>query len=152
MILIFNNNCENDFVTGGNFESDALLVPPKCRFQHMHSNTECQSHDDWKKRASDKCAAEDMVLNDYGVLIPCGTGLFTGVEFVCCPDEVDSERATDAIQVEIQATSTSVLEGLKSEITKFAKLAEGASVGRCLGSDCLPLELLELTPYYRAQN
>ena len=26
-----------------------------------------------------------MDLKSYAVLLPCGVGLFTGVEFVCCP-------------------------------------------------------------------
>ena len=118
----------------GTFESDALLVPPKCRFEHMHFTSDCLSHDDWHKRASDKCQSESMVVKDYGVLIPCSVGKFTGVEFVCCPEDV-SEEATDAVKVVpiSQATSTSepmsVLEHLKNEISKFAKHVEGTSVG-----------------------
>lgn len=118
----------------GDFESDALLVPPRCRFEHMHYNTDCQTHDKWHKRASDKCTSESMTVKDYGVLIPCGIGTFTGVEFVCCPDDA-SEQATDAVKVvpisEAASTSapTSVLEHLKSEIAKFAKHVEGTSVG-----------------------
>lgn len=118
----------------GNFESDALLVPPRCRFEHMHFNTDCQTHDQWRERASKKCNNEGMVVKDYGVLIPCGVGTFTGVEFVCCPNDA-SENATDAVKIvpvsEAASTSEpmSVLEHLKVEISKFAKHVEGSSVG-----------------------
>ena len=118
----------------GNFESDALLVPPRCRFEHMHFTSECQTHDQWHERAAKKCNDEGMIVKDYGVLIPCGVGTFTGVEFVCCPDDV-SEDATDAVKIvpvsEAASTSEplSVLEHLKMEISKFAKHVEGTSVG-----------------------
>lgn len=113
----------------GSFESDALLVPPKCRFEHMHENNECQTHDAWRSRASEKCQRDALILNDYGVLIPCGTGMFTGVEFVCCPPG-DSHPVTEAVQeTETTPQPTSVLEHLKSEISKFAKYVEPNSVG-----------------------
>lgn len=118
----------------GTFESDALLVPPRCRFEHMHFTSDCLSHDEWHNKASKKCQSESMTVKDYGVLIPCGVGKFTGVEFVCCPDDA-SEEATDAVKVvpisEAASTSepTSVLELLKKEISKFAKHVEGSSVG-----------------------
>lgn len=118
----------------GTFESDALLVPPRCRFEHMHFNTDCKTHDQWHERALEKCKSEGMIVKDYGVLIPCGVGTFTGVEFVCCPDDA-SEDATDAVKVvpvsEAASTSEpmSVLEHLKMEISKFAKHVEGTSVG-----------------------
>ena len=118
----------------GNFESDALLVPPKCRFEHMHFTTDCQTHDQWHERAAKKCSNDGMVVKDYGVLIPCGVGTFSGVEFVCCPDDA-SEDATDAVKIvpvsEAASTSEpmSVLEHLKMEISKFAKHVEATSVG-----------------------
>ena len=118
----------------GNFESDALLVPPKCRFEHMHYDSQCKSHDEWHKQASDKCKGENMTLGDYGVLIPCEIGLFTGVEFVCCPED-GGEIATEAVKVVdvsvVSSTSkpVSVLEHLKSEISKFAKHVEASLIG-----------------------
>ena len=76
-----------------------------------------------------------MTLKDYGVLIPCGTGMFTGVEFVCCPPDA-GEEATEAVKVmavsEATSKPASVLEHLKSEISKFAKHVEGTSVGMCM--------------------
>ncbi|RMX60703.1 hypothetical protein pdam_00006820 [Pocillopora damicornis] len=119
----------------GPFESDALLVPPKCRFEHMHDDSNCLSHDQWHTRASDKCQSEGMIVKDYGVLIPCGTGKFTGVEFVCCPQDASDEKATDAAKIvpisEAAGTSkpTSVMEHLKQEISKFAKHVEESTIG-----------------------
>ena len=123
------------FMIVGPFESDALLVPPKCRFEHMHDDSNCLSHDQWHTRASDKCQSEGMIVKDYGVLIPCGTGKFTGVEFVCCPQDASDEKATDAAKIvpisEAAGTSkpTSVMEHLKQEISKFAKHVEESTIG-----------------------
>lgn len=115
----------------GDFESDALLVPPKCRFEHMHETTDCQTHDVWHQRASNKCKRDNLTINDYGVLIPCDTGKFTGVEFVCCPPGdtrpvVESEAVEE---VKPTARPTSVLGLLKSEISKLAQYIKPDSVG-----------------------
>lgn len=120
------------FILVGSFESDALLVPPQCRFEHVHESGECQSHDVWRKRAAEKCGNDAMILRDYGVLIPCGTGVFTGVEFVCCPSDA-AQPATEAVRIvdvsHAAAKPVSVLDHLKSEISKFAKNVEPSSVG-----------------------
>ena len=105
-----------------------------CRFEHMHYDAQCKSHDEWRNQAADKCGSENMTLSDYGVLIPCEIGLYTGVEFVCCPPDA-GETATDAVKVVdvsvIPSSSkpASALEHLKSEISKFAKHVEASSVG-----------------------
>lgn len=39
-----------------------------------------------------------MNLHDYGMLLPCGIDRFRGVEFVCCPAEV--ERESDSSELE----------------------------------------------------
>jgi hypothetical protein len=43
-----------------------------------------------------------MTLKSYAVLLPCGVGLFTGVEFVCCPRKhsVANANAFDSDKVE----------------------------------------------------
>ena len=133
-IIIMCNVNFHFWSVAGSFESDALLVPPKCRFEHMHYDSQCKSHDEWRKQASDKCKSENMTLGDYGVLIPCEIGLFTGVEFVCCPED-GGEIATEAVKVVdvsvVSSTSkpVSVLEHLKSEISKFAKHVEASLIG-----------------------
>lgn len=67
------------------YEADALMVPKGCKFNHLHDEASCMTHDDWKGRAKVFCRRNGMKLNDYGVLLSCGTDLFTGIEFVCCP-------------------------------------------------------------------
>lgn len=39
-----------------------------------------------------------MKLRDYGILLSCGTDVFTGVEFVCCPENMEQNKtpATEA--------------------------------------------------------
>uniref|UniRef100_A0A8C4WHS8 Amyloid beta like protein 2 n=1 Tax=Gopherus evgoodei TaxID=1825980 RepID=A0A8C4WHS8_9SAUR len=71
----------------GEFVSDVLLVPEKCRFFH---------------KGTDGCACltEGMILHSYGMLLPCGVDQFHGTEYVCCPqtkivDEALSQEEED---------------------------------------------------------
>ncbi|XP_072094606.1 amyloid beta precursor like protein 2-like isoform X4 [Mobula birostris] len=79
----------------GEFVSDVLLVPEKCRFFHKEQMDKCQSHQSWQTVAKAACAAESMILHTYGMLLPCGTDRFRGTKYVCCPqnkiDDVDPE-------------------------------------------------------------
>ncbi|XP_048417953.1 amyloid-like protein 2 isoform X2 [Stegostoma tigrinum] len=81
----------------GEFVSDVLLVPEKCRFFHKEQMDECQSHQHWQGVAKAACAAESMILHTYGMLLPCGLDRFYGTEYVCCPqnkiDDVSSEKS-----------------------------------------------------------
>lgn len=68
------------------YEADALMVPSGCKFDHIHDQTICMGHDQWKKKAADQCRMKyEMKLKDYGILLSCNVDVFTGVEFVCCP-------------------------------------------------------------------
>jgi len=68
------------------YEADALMVPNGCQFDHLHDDTKCLTHDQWKKNAGKECKRKyQMNLKDYGILLSCKTDHFTGVEFVCCP-------------------------------------------------------------------
>lgn len=68
------------------YEADALMVPDSCKFDHIHDQSKCLSHDQWKEEAKKYCKSSyKMGLRDYGILLSCGTDKFTGVEFVCCP-------------------------------------------------------------------
>ncbi|XP_078061238.1 amyloid beta precursor like protein 2 isoform X4 [Mustelus asterias] len=81
----------------GEFVSDVLLVPEKCRFFHKEQMDECRSHQHWQSVAKAACAAESMILHTYGMLLPCGIDRFHGTEYVCCPqnkiDDVNSEKS-----------------------------------------------------------
>ncbi|KAM5181415.1 amyloid-beta precursor protein isoform 4-T4 [Mantella aurantiaca] len=82
----------------GEFVSDALLVPDKCRFLHQERMDICETHLHWHTVAKESCSERSMNLHDYGMLLPCGIDKFRGVEFVCCPaaDENDNFDSADA--------------------------------------------------------
>uniref|UniRef100_A0A8C2ZPD8 Amyloid-beta A4 protein n=1 Tax=Cyclopterus lumpus TaxID=8103 RepID=A0A8C2ZPD8_CYCLU len=80
----------------GEFVSDALLVPDKCKFLHQERMDQCESHLHWHTVAKESCGDRTMNLHDYGMLLPCGIDRFRGVEFVCCPAE--AERDTDSAE------------------------------------------------------
>ncbi|XP_042351265.1 amyloid-beta A4 protein isoform X2 [Plectropomus leopardus] len=82
----------------GEFVSDALLVPDKCKFLHQERMDQCESHLHWHTVAKESCGDRSMNLHDYGMLLPCGIDRFRGVEFVCCPAEADQE--TDSTELE----------------------------------------------------
>ncbi|KAM4731780.1 amyloid-beta A4 protein-like isoform 2-T2 [Anableps anableps] len=80
----------------GEFVSDALLVPDKCKFLHQEQMNKCESHLHWHTVAKESCGDRSMNLHDYGMLLPCGIDRFRGVEFVCCPAE--EERKSDSME------------------------------------------------------
>ncbi|XP_028289502.1 amyloid beta (A4) precursor protein b isoform X2 [Parambassis ranga] len=82
----------------GEFVSDALLVPDKCKFLHQERMDQCESHLHWHTVAKESCGDRSMNLHDYGMLLPCGIDRFRGVEFVCCPAE--AERESDSTELE----------------------------------------------------
>ncbi|XP_051840800.1 amyloid-beta precursor protein isoform X1 [Antechinus flavipes] len=84
----------------GEFVSDALLVPDKCKFLHQERMDICETHLHWHTVAKETCSEKSMNLHNYGMLLPCGIDKFRGVEFVCCPladenENVDSADAED---------------------------------------------------------
>ncbi|KAK2839933.1 hypothetical protein Q5P01_013673 [Channa striata] len=86
----------------GEFVSDALLVPDKCKFLHQERMDQCESHLHWHTVAKESCGDRSMNLHDYGMLLPCGIDRFRGVEFVCCPAE--AERESDSTDLEGEAS------------------------------------------------
>ncbi|XP_019636696.1 PREDICTED: amyloid-like protein 2 isoform X6 [Branchiostoma belcheri] len=69
----------------GRFESDALMVPTKCKFSHIHNSSVCTTFFKWRDSAKEACDKSGFDLHNFAMLKPCGVDLFTGVEFVCCP-------------------------------------------------------------------
>lgn len=76
----------------GNFQSDALLVPEHCVFDHIHNASACESNTYWNRTANQSCKDKGKMLQSYAVLLPCGVGIFNGVEFVCCPLSTSSSQ------------------------------------------------------------
>ncbi|XP_060586292.1 amyloid-beta precursor-like protein [Ruditapes philippinarum] len=91
----------------GDFESEALLVPQHCIFDHEHDSNKCERPSVWKKTATDECASRGMVLESSGMLVVCGTDTFRGVEYVCCPKE---DKSTPSV-----SSSSSESENVDSE-------------------------------------
>uniref|UniRef100_A0A8C6SD13 Amyloid beta (A4) precursor-like protein 2 n=1 Tax=Neogobius melanostomus TaxID=47308 RepID=A0A8C6SD13_9GOBI len=77
----------------GEFVSDVLLVPEKCKFFHKEHMDMCVSHQQWHGIAKEACAKGSMVLHSYGMLLPCGIDKFRGTEYVCCPASRSEEAA-----------------------------------------------------------
>ncbi|XP_061745519.1 amyloid beta (A4) precursor protein a isoform X2 [Nerophis ophidion] len=75
----------------GEFVSDALLVPDKCKFLHQERMDQCETHLHWHTVAKESCTDRSMNLHDYGMLLPCRIDRFRGVEFVCCPAEAEHD-------------------------------------------------------------
>ena len=73
----------------GDFESKALMVPKECNFEHIHDSETCKPKSELHSLADKQCAAGGKLVLDYGMLLPCReeVDLFTGVEFVCCPEQ-----------------------------------------------------------------
>ncbi|XP_037136693.1 amyloid-beta A4 protein-like isoform X2 [Syngnathus acus] len=84
----------------GEFVSDALLVPDKCKFLHKEYMDQCESHLHWHAVAKESCGDHATNLHDYGLLMPCGIDLYRGVEFVCCPIEAEEESDSAAMDGE----------------------------------------------------
>ncbi|XP_070684716.1 amyloid beta precursor like protein 2 isoform X3 [Pempheris klunzingeri] len=81
----------------GEFVSDVLLVPEKCKFFHKERMDMCVSHQQWHGVAKEACAKSSMVLHSYGMLLPCGIDKFHGTEYVCCPASRSGESAPPSL-------------------------------------------------------
>uniref|UniRef100_A0A8C7RXS6 Amyloid beta like protein 1 n=1 Tax=Oncorhynchus mykiss TaxID=8022 RepID=A0A8C7RXS6_ONCMY len=68
----------------GEYVSEALLVPDRCRFLHQEQMDVCESYVYWHNIAKEACTADSLELHSYGMLLPC-SDRFRGVEYVCCP-------------------------------------------------------------------
>lgn len=101
------------------YEADALMVPDSCKFDHVHDKELCMTHDQWRERAEETCTSKyGMKVKDYGILLSCKTDLFTGVEFVCCPERViieTREALEKAKQVEAKKEEEHKQEEVKKE-------------------------------------
>uniref|UniRef100_A0A3P8VCL7 Amyloid beta (A4) precursor-like protein 2 n=2 Tax=Cynoglossus semilaevis TaxID=244447 RepID=A0A3P8VCL7_CYNSE len=81
----------------GEFVSDVLLVPEKCKFFHKEDKDKCVSHQQWHGVAKEACAKSSTVLHSYGMLLPCGIDKFHGTEYVCCPSSHTGESAPPSL-------------------------------------------------------
>ncbi|XP_021514018.1 amyloid-beta precursor protein isoform X4 [Meriones unguiculatus] len=118
----------------GEFVSDALLVPDKCKFLHQERMDVCETHLHWHTVAKETCSEKGTNLHDYGMLLPCGIDKFRGVEFVCCPlaeesDNVDSADAEeDDSDVWWGGADTDYADGGEDKVVEVAEEEEVADV------------------------
>ncbi|KAK1785288.1 hypothetical protein P4O66_018685 [Electrophorus voltai] len=80
----------------GEFVSDVLLVPEKCKFFHKERMDLCVSHQQWHGVAKEACSKSNMEVHSYGMLLPCGIDKFHGTEYVCCPSTRPEEAVPGA--------------------------------------------------------
>ncbi|XP_020493038.1 amyloid beta precursor like protein 1 isoform X3 [Labrus bergylta] len=86
----------------GEYVSEALLVPDRCRFLHQEQMDACESYVYWHNIAKEECAAENLELHSYGMLLPCEDH-FRGVEYVCCPGRGSSTGKGEMEERELPA-------------------------------------------------
>ncbi|XP_024917612.1 amyloid-like protein 1 isoform X2 [Cynoglossus semilaevis] len=104
----------------GEYVSEALLVPDRCRFLHQEQMDACESYVYWHNIAKEECTAENLELHSYGMLLPCGDH-FRGVEYVCCPGRGSPSSKVDTEEKEVPAvvqTFTSQTSGKDNSLTK----------------------------------
>ncbi|XP_006872537.1 PREDICTED: amyloid beta A4 protein isoform X8 [Chrysochloris asiatica] len=118
----------------GEFVSDALLVPDKCKFLHQERMDVCETHLHWHTVAKETCSEKSTNLHDYGMLLPCGIDKFRGVEFVCCPlaDESDNIDSADAEEDDSDVwwggADTDYADGSEDKVVEVTEEEEVADV------------------------
>ncbi|KAM6225246.1 amyloid-beta precursor protein isoform 4-T4 [Rhynchocyon petersi] len=118
----------------GEFVSDALLVPDKCKFLHQERMDVCETHLHWHTVAKETCSEKSTNLHDYGMLLPCGIDKFRGVEFVCCPlaDESDNVDSADAEEDDSDVwwggADTDYADGSEDKVVEVAEEEEVADI------------------------
>ncbi|XP_013864148.1 amyloid-like protein 1 [Austrofundulus limnaeus] len=106
----------------GEYVSEALLVPDRCRFLHQEQMDACESYVYWHNIAKEECTAENLELHSYGMLLPCGDH-FRGVEYVCCPGRGSSTGRGEAEErdpLDVPQTLASQTSGKLNSVTKAA--------------------------------
>ncbi|XP_017282042.1 amyloid-like protein 1 isoform X2 [Kryptolebias marmoratus] len=104
----------------GEYVSEALLVPDRCRFLHKEQMDACESYVYWHNIAKEECTAENLELHSYGMLLPCEDH-FRGVEYVCCPGRGSPNGRGEAEErdaPDVPQTLTSQTSGKLSSVTK----------------------------------
>ncbi|XP_069886619.1 amyloid-beta precursor protein isoform X5 [Dipodomys merriami] len=118
----------------GEFVSDALLVPDKCKFLHQERMDVCETHLHWHTVAKETCSEKSTNLHDYGMLLPCGIDKFRGVEFVCCPLAEESENVDSADAEEDDSdvwwggADTDYADGSEDKVVEVAEEEDVADV------------------------
>ncbi|XP_044137674.1 amyloid-like protein 2 isoform X3 [Bufo gargarizans] len=110
----------------GDFVSDVLLVPEKCKFFHKEKMDVCESHQHWQNVAREACMTEVMVLHSYGMLLPCAVDQFRGTEYVCCPQakKIDEPLSKEEEEEEEDEEDEDDYDSFKSEFPTEADVED----------------------------
>lgn len=120
------SNCDKSFTVRpyrclvGPFQSDALLVPAGCIFDHVHESHVCKSFSEWNATAVQSCNLKNRVSRSFAVLQPC-EGLvssFDGVEFVCCMDDLEVPPANHVIPVSTSSSPVVVEDDKEASVVE----------------------------------
>ncbi|KAM8827285.1 amyloid beta precursor like protein 1 [Synchiropus picturatus] len=99
----------------GEYVSEALLVPDRCRFLHQEQMDACESYVYWHNIAKEACTADSLELHSYGMLLPCGDD-FRGVEYVCCPGRGSSSGKVEVEDLGVNSLTSQTSGALKSAV------------------------------------
>ncbi|KAL3265430.1 hypothetical protein HHI36_009634, partial [Cryptolaemus montrouzieri] len=100
----------------GPFQSDALLVPENCLFDHIHNQSNCWTFGRWNATAGNACQERGLQLRSFAMLLPCGISLFSGVEFVCCPKHfVDNIKSKDSVDISILKKESDIIDNMDDD-------------------------------------
>ncbi|XP_039293208.1 amyloid-beta-like protein [Nilaparvata lugens] len=111
--------------TEGPFQSDALLVPENCLFDHIHNQTKCWEFDRWNGTAAQSCQDRDLQLRSFAMLLPCGISLFSGVEFVCCPAKADKSSVKKSMLPSTSISGSEVFDRMENADRAVVDDADG---------------------------
>lgn len=110
-------------------------MPQRCHFSHIAGKDKCNDYKFWNVRAEEECGLkvklgenipaesplqkekdtnQPMRLRSFAILEPCGLGMFRGVEFVCCPKELE-ERIEKVVDLEANKKSAAADEDEEEE-------------------------------------
>ena len=119
--------------SAGEFVTESLQVPQRCHFSHIAGKDKCNDYKFWNVRAEEECGLkvtklegktqttiglhlqkeqgtdQPMRLRSFAILEPCGLGMFRGVEFVCCPKELE-ERIEKVVDLEADKKSAAAAD------------------------------------------
>lgn len=107
----------------GEFVTESLQVPHRCHFDHIFGKDKCNDFKFWNNKAEEECSkkkesttttiGQQMRLRSFALLEPCGLGMFRGVEYVCCPK--DLEEKIEKIVVDLETPSEEKKKSLSSD-------------------------------------
>ena len=67
--------------------------PDPCSDHHLGGPTSCKPETTWQAYAEHKCKAQGLTLTSWTLDAECGDGLYIGVDFTCCDEEVCCKTA-----------------------------------------------------------